>query len=161
MTVIFPLSSGRITNPSIYVLRELERQAGDYNPNLVQINNIGLRLRHLTPSSLVSANLATQRPPNHSALFRILGTLLVSSHTDSHGHPPPLGAPYLKPWLDGRLFSAILSDCGQRQCGRSGAIGGDLWREVSTILTNEKWVRLAGNTGRFVQYFEQIADDCR
>ena len=29
----------------------------------------------------------------------------------------------LKPWLAGRLFSAVLDDCGQRRFGRSEAIG--------------------------------------
>ena len=68
---------------------------------------------------------------------------------------------HVKPWLDGRLFSAILGDCGRRRRGRSGAIGGDLQRDVSTFLTNEKDTRSPGDTGRFVQYFEQIADDRR
>ena len=67
----------------------------------------------------------------------------------------------LKPWLDGRLFAAILGDYGQRQYGQSGAIGGDIKRDVSTILGNGKGTRSTGNEGRFVQYFEQIADNCK
>ena len=67
----------------------------------------------------------------------------------------------LKPWLDGRLFAAVLGDCGQRQGRRSGTIGVDLHRDASTILTNEKGTRPPCNIGRFVQYFEQIADDRR
>ena len=33
----------------------------------------------------------------------------------------------LKPWWDGQLLAAVLGDCGQRQRGRSGAIGGNPW----------------------------------
>ena len=32
-------------------------------------------------------------------------------------------------------------------------------RDVSTILTNEKGHSIEGNAWRFVQYFEQVADD--
>ena len=48
----------------------------------------------------------------------------------------PVQSHAVKPWLDGRLFAATLGDCGQR--GRSGAIGGDLQRDVSTMLITEK-----------------------
>ena len=71
---------------------------------------------------------------------------------------PLIATGQLKAWLDGRLFSAILNDCGLRQRGRSGAIGGNIQRDVSSILTIEKCIPSLGNTGH---YFEQIADDCR
>ena len=67
----------------------------------------------------------------------------------------------LKPWLAGRLFAAIPGDYGQRQHGQSEAIGGNIQCNVSTIFANEKCTRSAVNTGRFAQYFEQIADNCR
>ena len=67
----------------------------------------------------------------------------------------------LKPWLDRRLFSAILGDCVRWQRRQSGAISGDLQRDVSTFLTNEKGTRSPSDTRRFLQYFEQIADDHR
>ena len=60
------------------------KEAGDYNTNLVQITVETLEM----PSSLVSAHLAAWLPLNHSAPFRLLGTLLVSSRTNSPARPP-------------------------------------------------------------------------
>ena len=67
----------------------------------------------------------------------------------------------LKPWLDGRLFAAILGECGQRRHGRSRATGGDtrgLWISVTSVLCwpMKKATRSPGYTGRFVQCLNKL-----
>ena len=54
----------------------------------------------------------------------------------------------------GRLWAT------SRQRRRSAVVRSDLQRDVSTTLTNEKCTLSPGNTGRYVQYYDQIVDDC-
>ena len=64
-----------------------------------------------------------------------------------------------KPWLDGRLFAAILGGCGRPQSWRSGAIGGDFRRDANTILTNGKGTRSPGDWFNILNKLPTIAGD--
>ena len=80
--------------------------------------------------------------------------------------PHSLTTYILKVWLHGRLFSAILGDCGRWQWLQKGQLAvmegdGDNRRGRLGLMspTNEKSARWC-DSGYFVQYFEEIADNC-